>query len=326
MAAGYGRSGWSSGKYGQPTDINVTGVVGTGAVGSVAVSTDHAIAVTGVAGTGAVGSVTATGGANVTVTGVAGTGAVGSVTVSTGVSVSATGVAGTGAVGSVTATGGATVTVTGVAGTGSVGDVTTKLDFTVYVTGESATGSVASVLVWGLVDDTLSEQQIKSLSPIPRLVGKIKKGRYELKNAKTRAETAIKGRKKAILNGKQAAANAKTGGGNAFYINGVEAPTLTLVKSGTYRFDTSNSTTATHPFRFSTTSDGTHGGGSIYSDGVTIVGTQGESGSYIEITVASDAPTLHYFCTSHSGMGGQINIGYSTVDDSQSITWEDIAA
>ena len=65
------------------------------------------------------------------------------------------------------------------------------------------------------VDDTLSEQQIKSLSPIPRLVGKIKKGRYELKNAKTRAETAIKGRKKAILNGKQAAANAETGGGNS---------------------------------------------------------------------------------------------------------------
>ena len=110
------------------------------------------------------------------------------------------------------------------------------------------------------------------------------------------------------------------------YINGVEAPTLTLVENGTYRFDTSDSTTAAYPFRFSTTSDGTHGGGSIYSDGVTIVGTQGESGSYIEITVASDAPTLHYFCTSHSGMGGQINIGYSTVDDSQSITWEDIAA
>ena len=65
------------------------------------------------------------------------------------------------------------------------------------------------------VDNTLSEQQIKSLSPIPRLVGKIKKGRYELKNAKTRAETAIKGRKKAILNGKQAAANAETGGGNS---------------------------------------------------------------------------------------------------------------
>tara|TARA_R110001599_G_scaffold350580_1_gene580901 strand:+ start:447 stop:1319 length:873 start_codon:yes stop_codon:yes gene_type:complete len=290
MAAGYGRSGWSSGKYGQPTDINVTGVVGTGAVGSVAVSTDHAIAVTGVAGTGAVGSVTATGGANVTVTGVAGTGAVGSVTVSTGVSVSATGVAGTGAVGSVTATGGATVTVTGVAGTGSVGDVTTKLDFTVSVTGVSATGEVAPVLIWGLVDDAQSITWSNVVSTFTVTVA------------------------------------AKTGGGNAFYINGVEAPTLTLVKSGTYRFDTSNSTTATHPFRFSTTSDGTHGGGSIYSDGVTIVGTQGESGSYIEITVASDAPTLHYFCTSHSGMGGQINIGYSTVDDSQSITWEDIAA
>ena len=120
----------------------------------------------------------------------------------------------------------------------------------------------------------------------------------------------------------------KTGGGNAFYIDGVERPVLTLLEGSIYRFDTSSSTTATHPFRLSTTSDGTHGGGSIYTDGVTIVGTQGQSGSYLQITVASGAPTLHYFCTAHSGMGNQININalFTEITPSQTPDWQDIAA
>ena len=120
----------------------------------------------------------------------------------------------------------------------------------------------------------------------------------------------------------------KTGGGNAFYIDGVERPVLTLLEGSIYRFDTSSSTTATHPFRLSTTSDGTHGGGSIYSDGVTIVGTQGQSGAYLQIVVATDAPTLHYFCTVHSGMGNEINtpVQYTSVTLSQEPDWQDIAA
>ena len=103
---------------------------------------------------------------------------------------------------------------------------------------------------------------------------------------------------------------------------------LTLTEGRVYKFDTSSSTTSTHPFRLSTTSDGTHGGGSIYSDGVTIVGTQGQSGSYLQITVASDAPTLHYFCTAHSGMGNQINtpVLYTNVTLNENSNWEDIAA
>ena len=59
MAAGYGRGGWSSGKYGQPTSIEVTGVSATGAVGSVTITEGSGVstAVTGLAGTGAVNSV-----------------------------------------------------------------------------------------------------------------------------------------------------------------------------------------------------------------------------------------------------------------------------
>ena len=41
--------------------------------------------------------------------------------------------------------------------------------------------------------------------------------------------------------------------------------------------------------------------------GVTTSGTAGSSGAYVEITVASGAPTLYYYCVNHSGMGGQAN-------------------
>lgn len=95
--------------------------------------------------------------------------------------------------------------------------------------------------------------------------------------------------------------------GGGFYIGGVQKPTLTLNEGDTYRFDQSDSTNSGHPLLFSTTSDGTHGGGVEYTTGVTKNGTPGSSGAYIEITVASSAPTLYYYCQNHSGMGGQVN-------------------
>jgi len=80
MAAitGWGRNTWSSGTWGQAFPVSVTGIAGTGAVGSVTVLINIDVSVTGVAGTGAVGSVTVVEGTGVTVsaTGVAGTGAV----------------------------------------------------------------------------------------------------------------------------------------------------------------------------------------------------------------------------------------------------------
>ena len=85
------------------------------------------------------------------------------------------------------------------------------------------------------------------------------------------------------------------------------ALTLNLSEGSTYKFDQSDSSNSNHPLRFSTTSNGTHAGGSPYTTGVTTNGTPGSSGAYSQIEVASGAPTLYYYCTNHSGMGGTIN-------------------
>ena len=63
-----------------------------------------------------------------------------------------------------------------------------------------------------------------------------------------------------------------------------------------------------HPLRFSTTSNGTHGGGSAYTTGVTVNGTPGSSGSYTQIETTGTTPTLFYYCTAHSGMGDSVSI------------------
>ncbi len=101
-----------------------------------------------------------------------------------------------------------------------------------------------------------------------------------------------------------------SGSANAFYIDGVERPTLTLTEGNTYFFiqsDASNAAGGSHPLRFSTTANGTHGSGSEYTTGVTVVGTPGTLGAYTKITVAASAPTLYYYCSNHSNMGGQLN-------------------
>ena len=104
------------------------------------------------------------------------------------------------------------------------------------------------------------------------------------------------------------------GSGNKYYIDSVLQDTVTLGETGTYKFDQADSSNSGHPFRFSTTSDGTHGGGSEYTTGVTTNGTPGEAGAYTQIVVAESAPTLYYYCANHSGMGGQAD----TVTDN---TW-----
>tara|TARA_R110002020_G_scaffold315788_3_gene530846 strand:+ start:645 stop:1454 length:810 start_codon:yes stop_codon:yes gene_type:complete len=97
------------------------------------------------------------------------------------------------------------------------------------------------------------------------------------------------------------------GGANKYFIDGVQQPTLELFEGNTYRFDQSDSSNSGHPLRLSETSNGTHGGGSAYTTGVTTNGTPGSSGAYTQITVAVPAPTLYYYCSVHSAMGGQAN-------------------
>lgn len=98
-----------------------------------------------------------------------------------------------------------------------------------------------------------------------------------------------------------------TASGGKFYLNGIERPTLNLYEGQVYTFGQSDSSNATHPWRLSTTPDGTHAGGVQYTTGVQVLGTPGVEGSYIKFTVPVNAPTLYYYCTNHSGMGGQIN-------------------
>ena len=88
---------------------------------------------------------------------------------------------------------------------------------------------------------------------------------------------------------------------------GVENKALTL-NAGTYVFDQTGSTNAGHPLRISTTSDGTWGGGSEYTTGVTVSGTAGTDGKTTIVINASTPTTLYYYCSNHSGMGGTINI------------------
>ena len=94
-----------------------------------------------------------------------------------------------------------------------------------------------------------------------------------------------------------------TGSGNKYFIDGVQQPTLELVEGGTFRFDVSDSSMGSHPFKFSTTSDGTHNSGSEYTTGISV------SNNVVTFVVANSAPsTLYYYCGNHSGMGGEVSI------------------
>ncbi|MDC1187448.1 S8 family serine peptidase, partial [Gammaproteobacteria bacterium] len=89
------------------------------------------------------------------------------------------------------------------------------------------------------------------------------------------------------------------GSGNVYVIDGTQRKSLSLNVGTTYTFNHSDS----HPFRFSTTSDGTHGGGGEYTSGVTT-----SSGSTVIEVTASTPTTLYYYCDVHSGMGASASM------------------
>lgn len=87
---------------------------------------------------------------------------------------------------------------------------------------------------------------------------------------------------------------AVTESGGKYVIDGVSQKTIELQEGNTYVFTHPSA----HPFRFSTDS----GNSSAYTTGVTV-----NSSTQVTIVVASNAPTLYYYCSSHSNMGGQAN-------------------
>lgn len=89
------------------------------------------------------------------------------------------------------------------------------------------------------------------------------------------------------------------GGQDKFAIDGTTAPTQTLTKGTTYKFDVSDSSVAGHPLSFK---DGT---GAAYTTGVTSSGTAGQAGAYVQIAIPLDAPDdLRYTCTTHGDVMG----------------------
>ena len=129
----------------------------------------------------------------------------------------------------------------------------------------------------------------------------------------------------------------KTGGGNAFYFNGYERRSTTVKQGAQINFNTTNSTNNSHPFKLSTTADGTHGsGGSSYNTGVVymINGQPVTESNYVSNysnngggsgfrgiiwNVPNTSTTLYYYCTVHSGMGSGATITTSTTGEISSV-------
>ena len=102
-----------------------------------------------------------------------------------------------------------------------------------------------------------------------------------------------------------------SGAGFAYVIDGTVRKSITLTVGTTYTFNHPSS----HPFRFSRNSDGTHGRGGEFTDGVTT-----SAGSTVIEVTGSTPTTLYYYCAVHSGMGNLVSLANTNTD--ASITYE----
>tara|TARA_A100001515_G_scaffold3113_1_gene3122 strand:+ start:12244 stop:14178 length:1935 start_codon:yes stop_codon:yes gene_type:complete len=96
-----------------------------------------------------------------------------------------------------------------------------------------------------------------------------------------------------------------TDAGNRYAFEGEVAPNFSVDEGKSYRFDLSAASVNGHPFKFSQTENGIHGGGSEYTTGVYSSSVDpGSAGSFIELRVDKNTPNhLYYYCVNHSGMG-----------------------
>jgi hypothetical protein len=97
--------------------------------------------------------------------------------------------------------------------------------------------------------------------------------------------------------------------GGVYYIDEDARKSLELHEGQTYIFDLSHSSLASgpHPLEFATQPEGANSSG--YTTGISATGTLGTAGAKKTFVVPAGAPTtLYYYCTAHTGMGGQINI------------------
>ena len=96
-------------------------------------------------------------------------------------------------------------------------------------------------------------------------------------------------------------------GGNKYALDGGTQAVAKLTPNVVYRFDQSDSSNSSHPFRIGTAANGSEitAGYTIYNK----VGTPGSAGAYTEIALEQDAPgQLYYWCSAHSGMGASVSV------------------
>jgi len=87
------------------------------------------------------------------------------------------------------------------------------------------------------------------------------------------------------------------GSGLGYVLDGVQAPFLTLNPGRTYRFDVSDSSNGSHPFRFYLDA----GKVTQYTTGVTV------GSGYVDLEVTDTTPqVLHYQCSAHGYMGNAV--------------------
>ena len=233
------------------------------------------------------------------------------------VTVEATGVVGTSQLGTASAGQFVTVLPTGVSASTTIGNVTIDAVFNVtdVVSGVSATISIGTYSVATQGNELIVTNGVSATGDVGNpatnfdsvIVPTGVSSTAETGNVTAITNVVVKPRENEdfVITVKS------TSNGNKYFVNGVQQQMPTALHKGfTYKFDQSDSSNNNHPIRFSTTPNGSHAGGSEYTDGVTVVGTPGQAGAYTQITVADNAPSqLYMYCTNHSGMGFGVTVG-----------------